>query len=1164
MFQEALDNIIEVKQGEVRIFDWKEYSKRYIDLLKANIVTRRELTWHMIHHGQYNNRILLDIDGNRYDHVFKKDVYEKKINQKFATDEGAYMHYCDHNKDTTLVCEQLKIKYKYLQSYTGDLSLDGAKRIVMNYKTILEVRQHEQNNISFKNMCIDLYNKNDIKSTLGDSNILYGSSKVIHSSNDIREIIMDNSTKKRLDNVLVNIHSNLNHTSGDTIMLLEYIKLFQKYSNTVTLITEYKVEQLFRSNLDLTNIKLVENMEPFSYIETHHNKHDLIFLRNHNTNDKMIGKPYLNKTVLYGLDIHLETITKMKNTFLFVVTQSEKIKQKYIDKDITDDKIIVKEPHAVKYDFDLPDRTDNEIRLIYCGTLRDEENILEIIEEFQKIHKDRPEVVLKIVYGKIMNTNADFEKKVNECIKNGVDGIMFKHNLSHKDACYEIATSDIGICWRKNGWGDNGEVSTKVKEYEMYGVEIMNKKLTINNEIIFYKHDLKIKMKSKIVKYVPFKNSTDILDYVKNTTIKYDYFNIITQDLHCSNIKINNINLLYFVYTFYPEHKSGYTSRTENTCSFLKRNNILFNIIVNPFNYNYTSIHNIDKYIVFPYLNEAKFTYLSNICKILYHLYNYHTLIGASNHTIGNSISKLKGYYNIKTTYEVRGLWYITRYQRTNILNYDEENAEINACNNNDRVFVLNNTLKQYLITKGVNKDKIYIVKNSFNVEKNKSIKSEYKYFFGYFGSLVDYENLNEILFCINYLKNNFNINLTGIIIGKGECVIDLDNYIKKNQLSITLINDTIPKEQIMLYYNQVKCIVLPRRKNVLTNIVGPLKFVEAYSNNKIIIANDLEPLYDYIPNEEIPLRNSNIFLYNTTFTLIETCKYIYNNNIDSTKINKFYNSDSHALKMFLPNYDNFYKSNKSNKSNFLFFICRNLYEDLNKNAGYIILIKNWLNALNKQYNLIITHIDTNNKGPFFICDNVYSIKDKNNNLDYDLLENIIKKHNVNYFMTDSNILNTDYDLVIDIDKICDINKKYGLTTTFFERGLSFLVYEYKRPQFFKENFHIFCEKAKSIYDKFDTLTCLSNSTNDFIKKYIKPDNSNITVVYNYTLPLKIFTQLQKDEVKSIYNISSDEIIISYIGNIVSYENLDLLLDTFNKNINFFKQNKVKLMILGS
>jgi GT2 family glycosyltransferase/GR25 family glycosyltransferase involved in LPS biosynthesis len=63
---------------------------------------------------------------------------------------------------------------------------------------------------------------------------------------------------------------------------------------------------------------------------------------------------------------------------------------------------------------------------------------------------------------------------VNHYIKEGVKGITFKHNLSHKDSCYEIATSDIGICWRKNGWGDNGEVSTKVKEYELYGLLLID------------------------------------------------------------------------------------------------------------------------------------------------------------------------------------------------------------------------------------------------------------------------------------------------------------------------------------------------------------------------------------------------------------------------------------------------------------------------------------------------------------------------------------------------------------------------------------------------------------------------------------------------------------------------------------------------------------------
>ena len=68
-----------------------------------------------------------------------------------------------------------------------------------------------------------------------------------------------------------------------------------------------------------------------------------------------------------------------------------------------------------------------------------------------------------------------------------LNGITFKHNLSHKDACYEIATSDIGICWRKNGWGDNGEVSTKVKEYELYGLLLIdNFNIKVDTNILYF------------------------------------------------------------------------------------------------------------------------------------------------------------------------------------------------------------------------------------------------------------------------------------------------------------------------------------------------------------------------------------------------------------------------------------------------------------------------------------------------------------------------------------------------------------------------------------------------------------------------------------------------------------------------------------------------------
>jgi hypothetical protein len=326
----------------------------------------------------------------------------------------------------------------------------------------------------------------------GNNNNNTNSKKLVQESGSIFEI-----KNKR---VLVNTHSNLDISAGDTIMISNIINVLLENDNKVTLVSKFPITKNFTRNLivednnnhssnftsstptDSSDHKIVSSIDEYS------NNMDIIFLRNHEILHLLENKNYLFKTIIYGLDIHLEGIKRLNNKFLSVITQSEQLKQRFIEYGGVDkNKIEVCEPIVYKYNFDIPERTDNEIRLIYCGTLRDEENILEIIDEFQKIHKKRPEVLLKIVYGKI-HGNPEFTKKVSDIINKGVDGITFKHNLSHKDACYEIAISDIGICWRKNGWGDNGEVSTKVREYEMYGVDIcFNLDSNLNNILDRYK-----------------------------------------------------------------------------------------------------------------------------------------------------------------------------------------------------------------------------------------------------------------------------------------------------------------------------------------------------------------------------------------------------------------------------------------------------------------------------------------------------------------------------------------------------------------------------------------------------------------------------------------------------------------------------------------------------
>jgi len=317
------------------------------------------------------------------------------------------------------------------------------------------------------------------------NNKLVSQHKLVDATNILKSHVFDITNS----HVLINSHSNFNFTAGDTIMISNYMNILMKNNNYITLISTYKFDEtIMTRNLQYDKYKIIQprnirysNNDLINQIDINHKHNNIIFIRNHEILPQLNTKSYLNKIIFYGLDIHVPEISKMNNRFLYIITQSDKLKQLYINKGVLKTKIGIVEPVAYKYNFKLPVRNDNQIRLIYCGTLRDEENILEIIEEFKKIHLERPEVVLSIIYCKI-HGDKDFKDKVNAHIKNGVKGITFKHNLSHKDACYEIATSDIGICWRKNGYGDNGEVSTKVKEYELYGLEISNKKINIQKK----------------------------------------------------------------------------------------------------------------------------------------------------------------------------------------------------------------------------------------------------------------------------------------------------------------------------------------------------------------------------------------------------------------------------------------------------------------------------------------------------------------------------------------------------------------------------------------------------------------------------------------------------------------------------------------------------------
>ena len=333
-------------------------------------------------------------------------------------------------------------------------------------------------------------------------------------NNEIRNNVLIVSEKK----ILIIVDFLLNDLGGDTVMLLNFINMFIKNQNEITLLSKNKPSDLFIENLSDKSIEIIDYNNIYNI---DFEKYYFYFVRVSFPIDYMIDEEYYYKLVIYGMDKYIENIKCLNNAFSCVIVQSEQLKTFFIESGINENKIIIKEPIVKKYDFNI--KKDKTLKLIYCGTLRDEENILEIIDYFKKLRLKNKNVLLTIVYGKIVG-NSSFKRKIENIISKKQDGIAFKHNLNHKDACYEIANSDIGICWRKSGWGDNGEISTKIKEYELYNLQIIN--------------NLNVK-----VAVVTATNKLDKIDNIINNYKNQIYFNkILILVINNNELNIYDIN----------------------------------------------------------------------------------------------------------------------------------------------------------------------------------------------------------------------------------------------------------------------------------------------------------------------------------------------------------------------------------------------------------------------------------------------------------------------------------------------------------------------------------------------------------------------------------------------------------------------------------------------
>jgi len=233
-------------------------------------------------------------------------------------------------------------------------------------------------------------------------------------------------------------------------------------------------------------------------------------------------------------------------------------------------------------------------------------------------------------------------------------------------------------------------------------------------------------------------------------------------------------------------------------------------------------------------------------------------IVAASNHITALPALMAARRLGLPFVYEVRGLWEVTQAstqpewagsERYHLMRELEKQAAQEA----DLVITLTEELCDELASWGVARDRIIIVPNAVNSERfqptapDAEVAKELKLkpgvpVIGYAGSAVAYEGLELLLEALAKLSAQGQ-EFTFVLVGDGKAIDTVKA--KAKALSIEekcRFAGRVPFEQVPRYLSCMDIMPVPRLSSAVTEMVSPLKPLEAMAMGKAVVLSDVSP----------------------------------------------------------------------------------------------------------------------------------------------------------------------------------------------------------------------------------------------------------------------------------------------------------------------------------
>lgn len=238
-------------------------------------------------------------------------------------------------------------------------------------------------------------------------------------------------------------------------------------------------------------------------------------------------------------------------------------------------------------------------------------------------------------------------------------------------------------------------------------------------------------------------------------------------------------------------------------------------------------------------------------------------LHAASNWWNGRAAVDIAAATGLKSVYEVRGLWEVTRTSRqpfwidTDMYALDEQ-YEASAARDADRVIVITGGLRDEMVRRGVDADKITVVPNAVDVERfgrsepDRALRSQLdldgSVVIGFVGSMTFYEGLDDLLVACAAIAGRSTTKFAVVFVGDGPIRSDLERQADELGIShLCRFVGRVPHEDVERYLSIIDITPFPRKPLPVCEMVSPLKPLESMACGIAVLASDVSALSEMV-----------------------------------------------------------------------------------------------------------------------------------------------------------------------------------------------------------------------------------------------------------------------------------------------------------------------------